>query len=360
MIVQRRTMSRAVGACCVLTSVISACASPGNGTSNSQPEATTGVQTVSSATADSVPTTDQDSDAQYVGPLDEFLGLGNGREPTEADLAEQNRQEREVEEALASCMQALGFQYEPAVRPREGQDAIRALSEAQFAAQYGYGITTIDRATIDGGWVNPNEAIVDAMTVPQRAAYFNALYGDMFSFDENGFPIKTKEGRNEQPPPTSCAGQADNSVFGTAAAADDATTQDSFSALQASIRALYAAVDEDPRLSAPRSAWTDCMATAGYSGYTDLGAGRDEVTRRSDALNGDSTASKQADPAALSELRAFEIAVATADYQCSRALNVAFQVVEAEVEQAFIDDNRAQLEQFRDALAAGTAHVDKG
>ncbi len=196
------------------------------------------------------------------------------------------------------------------------------------------------------------------MTIAQRAAYFAAMYGDLFTVNADGYPIKSDKDRNTPPSATSCAAQADTAVFGPLPE-PGSTTQDSFTALQDSIHALYTRIEEDPRLNALKSAWTDCMAAAGHPGYTEFAAGQGEVNRRAQALGGGKKGA-QVEPAALSELRAFEISVATADYQCRREYDVALQTVSTELEEAFIEANRTELEQFRDALAAGTAHVSKG
>ena len=68
---------------------------------------------------------------------------------------------------------------------------------------------------------------------------------------------------------------------------------------------------------------------------------------------GDAMDPAAADPGALQELRAYEIAVATADLACRAEYDAVRNQVQTEVEESFIDEHRAELEQYRDAIAAG-------
>ena len=331
---------------------VSACAAPARNASDAPPDAT--------ATVGSAPSTDQAAQQQqYIGPLDAFLGTGNRQQPTQEQLAQEQQNLRDEEQQIATCMHALGFDYVPADPNndhRAQKDALRAMPPGEFAARYGYGITTIEFD--DSGVVDPNDTIVNAMTVPERAAYFHALYGDMVSIDGNGRPIKSKE-KSPAPPPgqESCTEKAEIAVFGAKPDAD-AASSDAFSSLQDAMDALNDSIHGDPRMDAAMTAWSACMEAKGHPGYTTFTAGQDEVHTRGDQVIGDKKLS-EVDPTALSELRAFEIRVATDEYQCSLAYESVHEVVQTEFEQAFIDQHRAELEQYRVALVA-SGKVGKG
>src|SRR5258706_9129130 len=101
MMLHHKAISRAFAVSCALAIAASACAAPGSSASGVQPGATSGSQPVSDATGGSAPTSSpaapaQNAPAQYVGPLDTFLGFGNGKQPTEAQLAEEQVKQREV------------------------------------------------------------------------------------------------------------------------------------------------------------------------------------------------------------------------------------------------------------------------
>jgi hypothetical protein len=196
------------------------------------------------------------------------------------------------------------------------------------------------------------------MTVPARAAYFHALYGDMVSIDSNGRPVKSKKDVQAPPPGhESCVEKAEIAVFGAKPDAD-AASSDAFTSLQDAMDAVNDAIHSDPRMDAAMTAWSACMEGKGHPGYTTFTAGQDEVQARADQVIGDHKLS-EVDPAALSELRAFEIHVATDEYQCSLAYESVHEVVQTELEQAFIDQHRAELEQYRQVLVT-SGKVGKG
>ncbi len=344
-------ISRAIVGGCALAFAAVACAAPASTASEAQPGAT--------ATAGSTASTDASASQPYIGPLDAFLGTGNGGQPTAAQQADELQTRRDEEQAIASCMQALGFDYvavDPSNDGRAQKDALRAMPPGEFAAQYGYGISTVDFN--DSAVVDPNDTIVNAMTVPELSAYFHALYGDMVSIDGNGRPTKSKQ--DAQPPAPgqeSCTEKAKIAVFGPQPDAD-ATSSDAFTSLQDAMDAVNDSIHSDPRMDAAMTAWSACMEAKGHPGYTTFTAGRDEVQARADQVVGANKLS-EVDPAALSELRAFEVHVATDEYQCSLPYERAHEVVQTELEQAFIDEHRAELEQFRDALVA-SGKVGKG
>ena len=362
MMLHHRAISRAIAVCCALAIAASACAAPGSTAADAQPGATSGSQPVSDAADGSAPTTNpaapaQNAPARYVGPLDTFLGFGNGKQPTEADLAQEQVDQRALEQQVATCMQAQGFEYvpvEPNNEARNRKEAFRAMPPGDFAAQYGYGISTLDFE--ESASSNPNDAIVDAMTVAERSAYYQALYGSLVTIDANGRPVKTPMPPGTAPAPgdESCMEKADLGVFGKRPDADTAPSQDAYVDLQDSMNSLNDSIHGDPRMTAAMTAWTDCMEAKGHPNYTSFDAGQDEVRSRADAVIGDKAAA-EVDPAALSELRAFEISVATDEYQCSLPYETVHDTVQTELENTFIDEHRAELEQYRDAIAAGTA-----
>jgi hypothetical protein len=232
------------------------------------------------------------------------------------------------------------------------------MPPGDYAAQYGYGISTIEFD--DSGVVDPNDTVVNAMTVPERAAYFQALYGDMVTIDGNGRPVKKENGDGAEAPPPgheSCTEKAEIAVFGARPDAD-AASADAFTSLQDEMEALNNSIHSDPRMDAAMTAWSACMEAKGHPAYTTFTAGRDEVQARADQVVGDHKLS-EVDPAALSELRALEIRVATDEYQCSIPYESVHEVVQTELEQAFIDQHRAELEQYRDALVV-SGKVSRG
>jgi hypothetical protein len=291
--------------------------------------------------------------AYWLSPLDEFLGFGTA--PSEEDQAEWDQQQRQVEQLIAECMNAQGFEYTPIDPSSVPSDAGPwDLPPDEFAQQYGYGITTIEREDFTSG--DPNAAMVEAMSVPEKQAYYQALYGDMIAIDENGAIDKRMPSAEAatEPETESCSAQASTEVYGEGTEVTRTDDGDPFAALNQEMSALYERVEGDQRVVDARTAWSSCMADAGYPGLVDIYDASAEVSDRATALMGESMDPAAADPAALEELRAYEIGVATADLDCRVDYDAVRQEVQTELEHAFIDEHRGELEQYRDAIAAGS------
>src|SRR5687767_10677743 len=79
------------------------------------------------------------ADDDGMGPLAELMGWGV-QEP-----AEQRRLELEREQAIADCMRAEGWEYEPvdwsAQMPEESEEDMALFADPEaFGAKYGYGV----------------------------------------------------------------------------------------------------------------------------------------------------------------------------------------------------------------------------
>ena len=123
----------------------------------------------------------------------------------------------------------------------------------------------------------------------------------------------------------------------------------------------------------PRRCRLDCMADAGFPELTHPDDVRAEIARRHWELYGldypsfqdegprrpgrdipppspDPRGGELTDAAALEELQEYEIGVAVADLDCRADYDSTVVEVRADVEQQFIEANRAELERYRDAL----------
>lgn len=308
----------------------------------------------SSAPPTSVERPDDESTGEAVpaeSPLEELLGFRVSHRPEGLDTAvpalnpdsagpsEQDRRDQlRLEEMIAACMRSEGFEY--VVRDPFGgtvgslKDSPYALPPDEFAAQYGYGISTIDVPSATE--VDPNSAALAAMNPAEREAYLWALDGGVEQGDTQN---------------TGCRGRAVEEVFGrsTAGTSDPSDPTAEFAPLVAEIRTLDERIDSDPRVAVDANRrWADCMADAGHPG----------LTRPSDSSNSVRTRLAQAtarrgDPSAIADVRAYEVAVARADSICREDYDAARRQVRDELEHRFIADHRPELERYRDAMNAG-------
>lgn len=289
------------------------------------------------------------------------------------DPAQFQREGRAHEEAIARCMAAEGFEYVPHVldlqwtvveggatpgpalavlHPGGGQPP--DLPPDEFAAQYGYGLSTREPQEEELADVDPNAAIVDAMSVAERVAYYQALLGAEQSLDGQGRPNAEMVGD-----PESCWEQAATEVWGDR---DAMVTTDpvlaAFAPLLEQIGAIEDRVAADPRMVAADEAWSACMADAGFPGYTDLNSPQTDVAERAREVMGSAFDPTLADPDELAELQRFEIAIAVADHACRAGYGETYQQVRYDIEAQFVEQHRTELEQYRDAVAAQAAEAD--
>jgi hypothetical protein len=271
-------------------------------------------------------------------------------------------------------MRNEGFEYvvrEPEVAMGTAVTEQYDLPAGEYAERYGYGITTIDidEEVQEAADLDPNEAIIDGLSEEARYAYFVARYGAEAAATKFGevAPADTEPG---------CEEQANQAVFGST---EKEPLPDEFNLLREEMDALADRIDRDPRVKAARQAWADCLADAGYAGFAGPGEPEIEIRKRQwelyglelpegslDPDTGPTRSEDKADiplpaprggvepdPAALKELQDYEVAVAVADLGCRPAFDEAESEVQFEVEAAFVDANRAELERFRDAISSG-------
>jgi hypothetical protein len=280
-------------------------------------------------------------------------------------------------------MAEQGFVYEPRFldQPEEQTGGGSPFSDVfdlpreEFVARYGYGITTLDHAVL--GLPEPPDGDVEAAAaggegpglLPEEEAYAVALDGATALHDVR------RDGPYlgpDDPEDRGCRGRADRTME-LEASGGDPVDLTPFQPLVDEMAALWDRIERDPRLVRAREDWSACMADAGHPGLADLPDAQAEVRDRLEALlpplegdgggDGDSIDDlgvpgravarlAASDPVALEELRSFELSMAAAEHRCRPAYDRTRWAVRDEIEQAFLDANRDELEVYRDALAA--------
>ncbi|WP_110204980.1 hypothetical protein [Nocardioides daejeonensis] len=304
---------------------------------------------------------DQPGDPE-VGPLDDYLGVGTRSIETDDAL------NLRIEEELARCMAAEGFEYVPYVDA--GFDATvtadgRVMLEPagfpdlpadEFAAQFGYGISTKELgAEQSRAQKNPNDAIVARMSVAERVAYHQTFYGPQIALDDEGYLAGTSISNAD----TSCSGRAyaleptDRELARTERRIGQ--VEESFASLLERVRDLRDQLERDPRVAAATSAWAACLADAGHAGYTALDEPQAKLRARAERLLGPDLATEGVAAAQLADLRAAEIELAVADQRCRRPWRTSHDAVKVDLEKRFVRENLAELEAFRSAMSAAVS-----
>jgi hypothetical protein len=158
-----------------------------------------------------------------------------------------------------------------------------------------------------------------------------------------------------------CMGEAGDEVYGEGTFDAEEFDFGQFDGLWSDIGALHDRIRRDPRIEEALGDWRNCMAGAGYPDFETPEAAQSSVFDRvmeatsagddkAAIVIGDSA--DNIDPATLREIQEYEIDVATADFTCNQEhLDETYREVAHQMEQEFVDANRAELERYRDWLA---------
>lgn len=330
----------------------------------------------SAADKEPVKSDDKSPLAEYMG--DGFISSGGGGMtravriggPGQESSEEQLAKQRKMEEAVASCMKSAGFEYVAVPPESQGKskfDDAFNLPPDKFAEQYGYGISTIDWGKpADADKNDPNAKIRKALSPTAQKAYDKALNGQMGS-GNGGVAIAIPEGGDKgKKPDLGCRGKAGDEVYGSG----DGKLDDfkKFDSLFKDIEALNKRIEADQRVIDATSAWTDCMADAGHSGFKTVNDGRESINKKLDELTGANKGGPskpgksmtitgppsfdKVDAAKLADLRKEEITLAKADQGCKKKVyDEPFKKAQYELEKEFVAANKTQLEQYRDSVS---------
>lgn len=306
----------------------------------------------------SAPPADDDSTKGAVDAFfDEMLAL--------RDMGDAIDQHTALQEDVAACMNALGFEYTPVVPSDELEEVPTAADlglergTREYAEQFGFGITTDDMgyyamsaARLD----DPNTQYVDSLSPDARAEYDRALWGSPEDVDATD-PEAEAQG---------CFAEAQANA-GAMLEASGAFDPDAFFQEEMAMRE---AVQSDDRVVGLHEAWSSCMADAGFPGLVTPGdnvftgdamlAIRNEFDARIIALQGDIT--DVSDPSvklglaalqAKEELSDREIEMAVADVDCRESSGYTDALLEVEIEyQAeFYADHKAEFDAYAAVVA---------
>lgn len=362
-------MSRAVKAFILFATIAVIAAACGGTTSSPETtESLPGAETTSSTVANTTTSTTTTTVPATGERLSDYIpGFFDVSNPA-ASEAEFRRQEQEIQEAVAVCMAAEGFEYIPYI---PGDDVFFGFGDpAEFASAYGYGISTfvaMEDAFFGSPDDDPNTPIIEAMSAAEQEEYFALLYGESPDFDFENMTDEEIDAAFAGFVPTGCFAEAQDEVFGSL---------DFYVEFGDALDELFSRVEADPRIIAAEAAWSTCMSGKGYT-FASQDEIFDYLQTRVDAVvtypdpfadtdipepdfasmtddeiaqffeEQDALFAPQYDGAELAELNAEEIAIALADNSCNEASADIYDVVLAEYEAEWIADNRDALQAYR-------------
>jgi hypothetical protein len=233
-----------------------------------------------------------------------------------------------VESKIAKCMSGAGFEYIAVDYDtvRKGMVADKSLpgvSDEDFIAQYGYGISTLytglppqlaNTATpAQIGLGEQNVRIFSSLSPADRAAYNRTLFGE-----NTDATLAVSLEREDFSRTGGCTRAAIEQVF----------TREQLSATY--LNPLDSLVQQDPRMIAALGKFADCVRTEGFN-YNHPNEIEPDINNRLDAITkGAPLESLSADArAALTELQGYERAVAALGTQCQEDI---LEPVQAQIE----------------------------
>lgn len=312
-----------------------------------------------------------------------------------------SRRLAEMEDLVAACMAEQGFEYTPVDYSSVEIDLSAGMEleygSAEFAAQYGYGITTDPFTSGTDEITDPNEAYVAAMSDAERDAYLTALYGEGYAAtggttggtaddtagetdDDTAGDTATGDGATDGPlddydwEAAGCVGRAQHEVIATG------IEDDTFAALQDEMLQMMTDAAGDPRLVQASRDWSACMLDAGFDGLARVGDGEAAIAAEVEAARtevyGTGAGSVPTDPGAaarealrrgfadpgldaaledaLAAITPREIDMAVADARCREQTGYddVKRTVDTQYQLAFLGEHADEIQAWMAALSA--------
>lgn len=322
--------------------------------------------------------------------LDDFIPGAN----TNYEEIDWRTEELAVQQTVATCMAAEGFEYVPFVPSDiDGGFGYEEYDQETYVKEYGFGVATwvtdernfgvTDEGDFEDPYANdPNQAIVEAMDEFERDEYYRILHGGEPAIIENT-PWEEIEAMSQE----------EQEAFYNEAYADweqdgcyneawaESYNQESAEAFYEEfsddLDDVYSRVESDPRIVAAQADWSGCMADKGHDYATQQDMyeyfwgdefGEGDFSRQvnelitypdydeesyaaltEEELNDPNLWMPQFDLEALQPYIDEEIAVATADYECSTDSQELWIEVYDDLQQQFLDENMDRLLAFLEA-----------
>jgi hypothetical protein len=245
-----------------------------------------------------------------------------------------------VENSIAACMKAEGFEYVPS-DPVAAQAALTGkpnMSDEEFERTYGHGIATLYGK--GSAQSDPNAKIRAQLGEADRRAYDRTLNG---AKPEQTFAFAIDNGDFSEL--GGCTRKAAEEAFGGTRL---------LTTLQRGLDELDESIVNDQRVVKANAEWRKCMRAASGEDFEDSEAVEDAVRTRLEQIVGEVLAPGQVapegsyDPAALAELQRLEVAWTRDDLACEeKHISDIEDVVRAEKEARFRDENAELLRQVR-------------
>jgi hypothetical protein len=321
--------------------------------------------------------------------LEDFIPGAN----TNYEEIDWRAQELEVQQSVAICMAAEGFEYVPFVPSDiDGGFIEEEWDEETYVKEYGFGVAswvtdernfgvTEEGDEFEDPYANdPNMAIVEAMDEFEREEYHRVLHGSEPAIIEDT-PWEEIEAMTQEEQeafwdeayadwePDGCFNEAYEDAY------SEESAEAFYEEFSEDLEAIYEQVESDSRILAAQAEWSSCMADKGHTyatqeemyGYfygDEFGEGEfskqvnelitwpeydDTVELTEEEMNDPKRWMPQYDIELLQPYIDEEIAVGTANYECSKDSYELWEEVYNDLQQDFLDENMDRLLAFLEA-----------
>ena len=298
-------------------------------------------------------------------PLAEYWNAGYDPNMTEEEQqARFDAENTKREELIAQCMVDEGFEYKPDANNGAtilfGDDVEWEPDKKEWVEKYGYGIINSpyneqavqEPQPTESEWVDPNQDYIDSLSESEQEAYWEALYGAPIESEEGGvFTESGEEAVEYDWTQYGCQGYADNEVYG---GSQNVWTQ--YEDLTTRMSDLYTKVEESPEMAELESAWSTCMADAGFDFNKQSAAQEgfyEELNKIYESFTDEDWASgdPMKDNKDAQEIGEREIKTALADLECRTKTNYSDTRLKLQfaAEEQFIKENKKELDEFKAA-----------
>ena len=201
---------------------------------------------------------------------DNELSLSDFGVSTSRDDFNPRAMEMEVQEKIAECMTAEGWDYKPYVSASvTGGLGFSEYDEEEYRKTYGFGIATQSllheerlKSQENDKAADPNAEITKGLSDDERAAYNTALHGEPISeLTEEELEAMTEEERAEYNARQSGAGGGCYGEAWSQVVPDDGFFEEFGDALED----VYKRASADPRVVKVEADWSACMAERGHA-----------------------------------------------------------------------------------------------
>jgi hypothetical protein len=260
----------------------------------------------------------------FAAPRLDLDGYLNPTPPIPATLL--SRLERmEVERLTARCMRMKDLEYQP-VDLEAAAPPGSELSPADYAAQYGFGITTVtgQQQVVEA---DPNVGYAMSLSSNEQATYLTALLGLPGDPEHRG-----------------CRPTATEEVYGF--------HERAAAGLRGVLEEFAAQVRNDPAVDTAEANWSACMARGGTTikSHAALDSYVAEAIRTPlESLGAVPSATE------LQALQTQERQLAQAVWHCDQPWTVELKAVRERYATAFVQKHMRELEQVRDSILARDA-----